>query len=283
MTSSHENQSNDVPARSAGRWRGRLGGVVYWGLVAVSLYLILAYLVLPAAWRHYEHHPSLESAPKTAVTLEGIPADPLNVALAGEHDELIKALVSAGWRPADPVTLRTTLEIAASVFSGRNYSTAPVSNLFLWGRKQDLAFEKPVDGGASRRHHVRFWHSDDPVLDGRSLWIGAATFDEGVGVSHYTGEVTHHIAPDVDAERDQLIGDLSEARQLTRISQVTGVGATLFGRNGGGDRYFTDGELTVASLSRDNANFESPPEELPNPSAVAWKNDAWARLRPWLK
>src|SRR5271168_2343313 len=31
---------------------------------------------------------------------------------------------------------------------------APVSNLFLFGRKQDLAFEQPVGGGPRRRHHL---------------------------------------------------------------------------------------------------------------------------------
>ena len=33
---------------------------------------------------------------------------------------------------------------------------------------------------------------------------GGATFDERVGLSHTTGQITHHIAPDVDTERDHL-------------------------------------------------------------------------------
>ena len=70
-----------------------------------------------------------------------------------------------------------------------------------------------------------------------------------VGLSHDTGQVTHHIAPDIDAQRDGLIADLADAGRLTRVYQVTGVGATLFGRNGEGDRYHTDGELTVGVLA----------------------------------
>ena len=41
--------------------------------------------------------------------------------------------------------------------------------------------------------------------------MGAATFDRGVGLSRYTRQVTHHIAPDVDAERDTLLADLAAA------------------------------------------------------------------------
>jgi hypothetical protein len=33
---------------------------------------------------------------------------------------------------------------------------APVSTLYLFGRKEDLAFEKPVGGSPKERHHVRF-------------------------------------------------------------------------------------------------------------------------------
>ena len=48
-----------------------------------------------------------------------------------------------------------------------------------------------------------------------------------VGFSHRTGQVTHHIAPDIDAERHGLIQELIKAGWLDKIYQVTGVGATL--------------------------------------------------------
>ena len=48
-------------------------------LFAIGLYLLFAYLLLPALWHHYEHQPNLEDAPKVTVTHSGIPGDPLNV------------------------------------------------------------------------------------------------------------------------------------------------------------------------------------------------------------
>jgi hypothetical protein len=72
---------------------------------------------------------------------------------------------------------------------------APVSSLYLFGRKQDLAFEEDVGGSADRRHHVRWWRAEPLDAAGRPLWIGDATFDRDAGISHLTGQITHHIGP----------------------------------------------------------------------------------------
>jgi hypothetical protein len=121
---------------------------------------------------------------------------------------------------------------------------APVSDLFLFGRKQDLAFEQPVEGGPRQRHHVRFWLSDKPHED-RPAWIGAATFDERVGLSYTTGQITHHIGSDVDAERDRIANELQEADVVLSIEWDDGFHSRLEGRNGGGDRWHTDGRLAI--------------------------------------
>jgi hypothetical protein len=217
---------------------------------AVALYLLLAYVVLPALWTRHEREPGLAGRAMVTQTAQGIPGDPLNVGLIGEADEVIRALKAAGWYPADAVTLRTAIEIAGSVLFDRPDRDAPVSALFYDGRREDLAFEKPAGGSADRRHHVRLWRVLTKGRDGRPLWLGAATFDRGVGVSHLTGEITHHIAPDIDAERNGLVADLEQARMLDAFYRMAGAGATSNGRNGEGDRYFTDGEITVAVIHR---------------------------------
>ena len=257
-------------------WLGYVAGML---LLALLAYALLAYLVAPAVWRHYEHHPAMERAPKTTRSAAGIPADPLNVGLVGARAEVEAALLAAGWDAAAPITLRTSLGIAESVVLGRPDRTAPVSTLYLWGRGEDLAFEKIVGGSARQRHHVRLWCSEDLGTNGRPFWIGAATFDCGVGVGRRTGQLTHHIAPDVDAERDTLMTDLTKAAQVTQLYQVTGVGPTIQRRNGEGDRYYTDGELTVAVLPPGNTPRERPPERLPNPVSVTAKNCAWSWVR----
>jgi hypothetical protein len=268
-------------AKAPRRWRYLIRGSKAL-LALIVIWLLAAYVFLPALWRHYEHHPALESAPKTTVTAQSIPGDPLNVGLIGSEEDVVNAMLGSGWRPADPVTLRTSVRIARSVVFDQPYEDAPVSNLFVFGRRQDFAFEKSAGNNARRRHHVRFWKSVELGRAGVPLWIGAATFDRSVGFSHRTGQITHHIEPDIDAERDGLIDDLRTTGWLSLLFQVTGVGATVLGHNGGGDRYYTDGELTAGVVSSSEARAKGP-ELLDNPVSVQLKDQFWSAIRPLLQ
>lgn len=239
------------------------------------VYLMLAYLTLPALWRHHEHEPGLASLPMVTRTASGIPGDALNVGLVGSQEDVLRAMHEAGWFPADPITLRTSIRIVGSVLLDRPYRDAPVSSLYYEGRKEQLAFEKPAGRSADRRHHVRLWQVLASGEDGRPVWLGSATFDRGVGLSHDTGQITHHIAPDIDAERDLLMHDLGEAGLVRNFFQISGIGPTLFGRNGEGDPYYTDGEIDVATLVVDGIRQTEPPVTLPPPPLIALKDNVW--------
>jgi hypothetical protein len=207
-------------------------------------WLVLAYLVMPAFWEHYAHrHPAFEDLPGVTYTKDGIPADPINVALVGTKAEMIRIMLAAKWFPADPLTLESSLRIAADSVLKREFEDAPVSSEFLYGRKQDLAFEQAVGDNPRHRHHVRFWESDKRDPDGRPIWIGAAIFDKRVGLSRTTGEITHLTAPDIDAERDLLFADLKQTGDLVKFEIVPGFHKDLQGTNGEGVRWRTDGDL----------------------------------------
>jgi hypothetical protein len=175
------------------------------------------------------------------------------VALVGTEEELQKAMLAARWLPADPITLKSSLKIATGTILHRSYEDAPVSSLYVWGRKQDLAFEQPYGKDPRRRHHVRFWRSEKLDENARPLWIGAATFDTKVGFSHTTGQITHHIDADVDAERDKLLADLSQTPLFTAVQWIAGFQDKMEGRNGGGDPYHTDGRLPVVIVAAPQA------------------------------
>jgi hypothetical protein len=253
-----------------------------WIVVALAAYLVLAYVLLPSFWRHYEHLPAMEAMPKTTVAPNGRRGDALNVALVGSEAETQLAFAAAHWHPADPITLRSALGIAEGVVLHRPDPDAPVSDLFLFGRRQDLAFEKDLGGSPRERNHVRFWRTELRTDGDRPVWIGAATFDRGVGLSHTTGQITHHIGADIDAERDRLMHDLGTAGWLRRLLYVTGVGPTVSGENGGGDRYFTDGELAIGMLAVEGAGGTTHAEMLPDPMPIVIKNKFWSWLRPTL-
>ena len=220
-------------------------------LALLGAYLVGAYVAAPEFWRLREA--DLPAAPDGMLTTtpQGIPGDPINVGLVGPRAKMVEAFAAAGWHPADAVTLRTAIDIGVSVVLDRPYQDAPVSSLLFDGRPQDLAFEKPVGNSADQRHHVRFWQTTPSGADSELLWLGSASFDRGVGFSHDTGQVTHHIGPDLDAERDLLMKDLSESGWLASTYPAEGVGATRTGRNGGGDLYFTDGKAIIGVLRGD--------------------------------
>jgi hypothetical protein len=89
-------------------------------------------VLLPLLWTHYEHEPGLASLPMVTRTASGIPGDALNVGLVGSKENVLSAMHAAGWFPADPITLRTSIEIIGSVALDRPYNDAPVSPLLLF-------------------------------------------------------------------------------------------------------------------------------------------------------
>jgi hypothetical protein len=258
--------------------RSRLERFLLIALGVVIAYTILAYVALPALWTHHEHQRGLADLPMVTRTAQGIPGDPINVGLIGDRLDVLCAMQAAGWYPADPVTLRSSIEIVGSVLLDRPYRDAPVSPLFYLGRREDLAFEKPVGDSADRRHHVRFWKVLDQGQEKRPVWLGDATFDRGVGVSHYTGAITHHIAADVDADRNLLAADLETAGMVDAKYQVSGVGLTLTGRNGGGDPYYTDGEVWILRLVVACQKRTAPADIIPSPPATEIKDQIWHAL-----
>lgn len=217
--------------------------------VLLVIWAVLAYLVVPAIWKTYAHrHPALDAMPNITLTGSGIPGDPLNIALIGTRQDLMKIMVAAKWYPADPLSFKSCLEIAEATVLKHPYDQAPVSSLYLFGRKEDLAFEQPVGNNPRERHHVRFWLAEKTDALNRPLWIGSAVFDQHVGISRTTGQITHVTAADVDTERDYLMQCLSKTGSLVEQSYEEGFHQVHEGKNGGGDPWKTDGRLAVGVI-----------------------------------
>jgi len=253
-------------------------------VVVIALFLAIAGIILsrPGFWKQYEHHPALSGMPKTAFSRNNLPADPINIVLVGDKPFVVHALLASGWVPADPITMKTSLEEAASALFGFNYIHAPVSNMYLWNRVQDLAFEQPLPGGARKRHHVRLWRVPGGSNSGLGVWLGTATFDTRVGLVHHSLIFTHRIAPAVDSEREKLVDDLIRAGRVQQQYQVTGVGQTLNGRTANGDWYYTDGEMAVCILEQSRNRRTTPPERLESPVHVRLKDRIWRLARPFI-
>lgn len=187
-------------------------------------------------------------------TVDGLLGDPINLAVVGSAERLAGAMLSAGWTAADPLTLRTGWHIVRASLLRRSYPAAPVSALFVFGRKQSLAFEREVAGTPAQRHHVRFWACPpDWRLPGgwRVDLVGAATFDRRVGLSLFTLQVTHKIAENTDEERDRVVAALRATGADVHV--LRGFSSGYHARNGGGDAIETDGDLPVVDVEPDPA------------------------------
>ena len=259
--------------------RSRKRRLVHAVLTGLILWASLAYLALPQFWRH-EDRMGLSGRAMVTHTSAGIAGDPINVGIVGSEREIVCAFNAAGWSAANPVTLETSLRIIGSVALRRPYPAAPVSPLFYDGRPEDLAFEKAEGGSADRRHHIRLWRAHAASDAQRPVWLGSASFDRGVGFSRYTLQVTHHIAPDVDAERDYVAAQLRNIGMVESAYEIAGVGPTLAGRNGGGDAYFTDGEALVVVLAPDcRERADKTASRAGEPWQRRFKDAIWSALR----
>jgi hypothetical protein len=217
------------------------------------LWLFSAYLVLPRINRVLARIYLPSYFIGRTRTGDGILGDPINLALYGTKHELITAMKLAGWQQAEKIGLSTSIKMAYSAVGRRNYPNAPVSTLFVFNRRQNFAFEKDLDGNPRKRHHVRFWETPSQWwLPGgyRVDWLGAATFDEHVGLSLFTGQITHKIDADVDQERDFVIETLTKATAATSIRLVEHFTTSYHSRNGGGDVIHTDGALPFIDLRK---------------------------------
>ncbi|WP_186317590.1 LssY C-terminal domain-containing protein [Curtobacterium sp. 9128] len=217
----------------------------------VVVYVVIAYLVLPRI------HTALAAVylPDYFIgrtrTREGILGDPVNVSGLGSLAQVHAAMLAAGWTLADDLGVRANLRIAVATLSRRSYPSAPVSNLFLFGRRQAFCYQQEVDGSPGKRHHVRFWATPDGwLLPGgqRVDWLAAATFDRSVGFSAFTWQVTHRIADDVDTERDHVVASVLEGSEVASASMLEHFSTGYHSRNGGGDAITTDGGLPVVDL-----------------------------------
>jgi hypothetical protein len=211
---------------------------------AVALLLAAgAYAILPRSWASWDlRHPQGNLAWRTR-THAGIPGDPINLHLAGDVRAIDCAFAKIGWVRPVPVGLRSSEQIARSVLRHRSDPTAPVSLLTFRGRPPTLAFEHQVGASASTRDHVRLWQQAP------GDWVGAVSFDARAGVDHETLRVTHHIDPDLDAEREKLAHLLQGIGAQDRGLEP-GSGVDPFARNGSGDRFATDGMIRRLDLAK---------------------------------
>lgn len=226
------------------RWRSLTLLILFW--------FVVSYLLLPRLHQVF----ALIYVPDYFIgrtkTQDGVLGDPVNLAFDGDESDIHAALHQAGWVLAAPITIGSSWKIVVSSLLGRSYPKAPVSDLYLFGKPHDFAYQQEVAGSAKQRHHVRFWKVPNGwILPGghRADWLAAGTYDRSVGLSGLTFQVTHKIDEDTDLERDYIVNTLRYADPLVTVRVIEDFSTAYHHRNGGGDRVRTDGHLPVVNVA----------------------------------
>jgi hypothetical protein len=184
-------------------------------------------------------------------------ADPLNLVLVGDGLSVAFPLVERGWRFVQPLDLRSAIDSAEAFLLDANDPELPVSPMWVFGRREDAALEKPRDT-ISQRNHLRLWLT--PLrYEGKSVFVGQISRDIGVEFTDKSWYLTtHKIDPDVDLDRDYLLQDLLLSGAVARFGFVKGVGPSTAAAprvNLVGDPYITDGLRLVVLLGPTKSRF----------------------------
>jgi hypothetical protein len=234
-----------------------------WVLALAVTYGLAAYIILPRVVRMGLKILQRKHVPAFTVTGDGLPGDPVNLALVGTLQELRIAFAAAGWVEADRLGLASSWRMVCAFVFNSAYPTAPFSTLYLFGRGQDIGFQKSIDNSPRKRHHVRFWalnlayaeetvgtaafwlNADRPPDDTRILWVGAGTRDTGFSLTRLTFQVTHATDADTNAERDYIVAELVKTRLIGDVTSYQAGQRLSVGRV---NHYVTDGDVSVANL-----------------------------------
>ena len=213
-------------------------------MISSLLLLFIACIVLI---RFYPYTYNFPAFPRITQTQSGAHGDPINMVFVGRKEQILQSFQQAGWLIPDPITPQTAEKIAAASLAHRSYPTAPVSNLYVFGRVQDLAFEKPTND-VQNRGHIRLWQTGT-LIGGQLAWMGQASYDHGIELSGTNHLPTHHIAPTVDLERNTVGADLEKTGLVKDEVYGAFTPPIVYARNGGGDYYESDGDVLVINYT----------------------------------
>ncbi|GAC1499395.1 MAG: hypothetical protein NVS2B15_22040 [Pseudarthrobacter sp.] len=186
---------------------------------------------------------TVRNLPTYSETLTGSRMEPINFIYIGSEDQVVSAFVSHGWIRADRSSVANTLRALAVGFQGGQYASAPVTPSFLNAMPEFVAFEQATPTQSLRqRHHTRLWLSGYALPDGTPVWVATASFDDGVEFAGPAKLPTHHIDPDIYAERSYITSSLGYPQQLLTVTHPEG------GQNASGDTFYTDGKAQLIDL-----------------------------------
>jgi hypothetical protein len=159
---------------------------------------------------------------------KGERTDLVNIYVHASEEALKNAFDRAGWTIARKKTIKTDLAYVGAAFwtfdrirreeRSQRVQSMPMERLYYNGKLPDVGYERDNRIFAGR-NHFRAYDTGKQDASGLKVWAIAAVRDAGIrvspkGIRHgLTGEnafLQHNVDPDVDGERDFVVGTLWE-------------------------------------------------------------------------
>jgi hypothetical protein len=178
----------------------------------------------------------------------GDPGDMVNFLILGSQNAMEKVFTTSGWVKVDANVKETVLNGFLASMSKESYLTMPMSPLYLFGRQQDYgwAHAEPIAVVASR-NHLRIWKAPFEV-NGRTLWVGAATHDIGFEKNQRNNGLTHKIDPNIDLERDYVEKTLTSTGLVAEVTRVLPQNPMQEAKTATGGSFHSNGQVLVLKL-----------------------------------
>jgi membrane protein DedA with SNARE-associated domain len=181
---------------------------------------------------------------KYTETLIGEKQEPVNFIFFAKKDgQLTSTLQQAGWVLTDRADISSFIKAIKALIMKIPYPSAPISPSFWNTKIQDLSFAK-VSGTNWFRNaqHLKIWRTNYLLENGENIYVGMTNVNEG-----FEWGIIPKIAPNLDAEREQLYQDLNRTGKIESHLKVQLV-KSLIGKNFMGNQFFTDGKAYIVTV-----------------------------------
>jgi hypothetical protein len=192
-------------------------------------------------------------------------AEPVNFIVHGSREALTRSLTSQGWVQAGKRSVWNYVRqgFSALFFAGKD-TAGPVSEQYLNGKGEDMAFNKNSDYNLARDHMRVFYQGKD--AQGQDVWAIACSRDTAVSLElphpQHTGRwpwqlnfqapsIGHDTDKALDGERNQIMADMLASGQVKHWASVAGV------RDAGApEQRLPDGTYQLGPYTTDGRVFE---------------------------
>jgi hypothetical protein len=189
---------------------------------------------------------ALKGKSARTMTGKGKDADLVNLLLVGSSEQVDAAFRASGWVGGDATSTKSVFRQTGAFLTYSNYATAPVSQQYLGGRKQDWTWQKSFNA-YGKREHLRIWEQTETV-QGKNVWLGAYIRETGAALSVRNQKFIHHIDRNLDEGVNMLVRDLSLSGCVKAVHLLPRAELPQLMINATGDEMKTDGMLTVVDL-----------------------------------